>query len=104
MSSTFGDKTDVVWFKKHNLAISLLSALMVIFTARSWASRGMRVHSAREKILELLEEAGLSKTKEPLPIPLMCMSGAKKRSNISFSSMVFSLLPYKQTFIELGKD
>ena len=66
MSSTFGDKTDVAWFKKHKLAYKPIIGLDGIFTEKAGPLAGMRVHSAREKIIELLEEEGLLKNKRAI--------------------------------------
>ena len=62
MSSTFGDKTDVIWYKTHNLAYKPIIGLDGVLKPEAGPLAGMRVHSAREKILELLKEAGLVKS------------------------------------------
>ena len=100
MSSTFGDKTDVIWYKTHNLAYKPIIGLDGELKHEAGPLR-VCVHSAREKILELLKEAGFIKLLELLLIQSTFMSGAKKRSSTLFLTMVLSaFLPYKQQLID----
>jgi valyl-tRNA synthetase len=68
MCCTFGDDTDVEWWRKHKLPtrIVLSKAGKLELTGKEWLVEsdaaeqleGLKVKAAREKILELLKEAG----------------------------------------------
>lgn len=103
MSSTFGDKTDVAWYKKHKLPYKPIIGLDGIFTNKAGPIAHMRVHSAREKIVELLEKEGLLISKRPITHMVNVHERCKKEIEYLILTQWFlSLLPYKQTFIDLG--
>ncbi len=103
MSSTFGDKTDVTWFKKYNLAYKPIIGLDGIFTQQAGPLAGMRVHAAREKIIGLLEQEGLLKSTRPITHTVNVHERCKKEIEYLILTQWFlSLLPYKQKFIELA--
>ncbi len=103
MSSTFGDKTDVGWFKKYNLAYKPIIGLDGKFTSAAGPLEGMRVHAAREKILELLDKAGLLKSKKPITHTVNVHERCKKEIEyLVLTQWFLSLLPYKDKFIECG--
>lgn len=59
MCCTFGDQTDITWFKKHKLPFIQTIGNDGKWTDISGALTGLSVHDARKKILELLEQENL---------------------------------------------
>ncbi len=103
MSSSFGDKTDVTWFKQHNLAYKPIIGLDGKFTQEAGPLAGMRAHAAREKMLELLEEKGLVKNKRPITHSVNVHERCKKEIEyLVLTQWFLSILPYKQEFITMG--
>lgn len=104
MASTFGDKTDVIWFKTHNLDYKPIIDLDGKLSEEAGPLAGMRVASARKKILELLEQQGLLRTKKSHTHAVNVHERCKKEIEYLILPQWFlSILPHKQTFIELGE-
>ncbi len=104
MSSTFGDKTDVHWFKIHNLTYKPIIGLDGKLTAEAGPLEGMRVPTARKTILELLEKEGLLKKKEPHTHAVNVHERCKKEIEYLILPQWFlEILPHKETFIQLGE-
>jgi len=59
MCCTFGDQTDVAWYKKHNLPFVQVVGRDGTWTEAAGPLTGLRVHDARKKVIELLKEADL---------------------------------------------
>jgi valyl-tRNA synthetase len=103
MSSTFGDKTDVGWFKKHNLAYKPAIGLDGKFTPETGPIAGLRAHAAREKIIEVLEAQGLVTAKKAITHSVNVHERCKKEIEYLILPQWFlAILPHKQKFIELG--
>lgn len=104
MCSTFGDKTDVLWFKTHNLSYKPIIGLDGKLTSHAGPLEGMRVPSARTAILELLEKEGSLRKKEPHKHTVNVHERCKKEIEyLVLPQWFLSLLPHKQTFIEMGE-
>ncbi|MDA1194916.1 MAG: valine--tRNA ligase [Planctomycetota bacterium] len=58
MCCTFGDKTDVEWYQKHNLDLRQVIAPDGTLTALAGPEAGLYANQARKAILERLEAAG----------------------------------------------
>jgi valyl-tRNA synthetase len=59
MCCTFGDKTDIEWFKKHNFPYKQSIGFDGRWKEETGPLAGLKVYEAREKILELLTEQNL---------------------------------------------
>lgn len=59
MVCTFGDKTDIEWFKKHNLPFKQSIGLDGKFKPETNKLAGLSVKDARKTVLQLLQEEGL---------------------------------------------
>lgn len=59
MVCTFGDKTDIEWYKKFNLPYKQSIGFDGKWVEAAGPLAGLKVHEARAKILELLKEQGL---------------------------------------------
>ncbi len=58
MCCTFGDQTDIHWFKTYKLPFQQIVGFDGKWTAEGGPLSGLNVHDARKKVLELLKEAG----------------------------------------------
>jgi valyl-tRNA synthetase len=58
MCCTFGDQTDILWYKKHSLPFVQVVGLDGRWTKAAGPLTGLTVHEARKKIIELLKETG----------------------------------------------
>ncbi|MFH0898479.1 MAG: class I tRNA ligase family protein [bacterium] len=58
MCCTFGDQTDIYWYKIHKLPFIQVIGFDGIWTKEAGPLEGLRVHEARKKALELLKESG----------------------------------------------
>lgn len=61
MCCTFGDQTDVEWFKKHNLPLIAIMNKDGTLNEKSGKYVGLKVEQARKDIIEDLKTAGLLK-------------------------------------------
>ncbi len=61
MCCTFGDQTDIEWFKKHNLPLKVVITKFGKMTDLAGKYAGLSVVDARKVIIEDLKEAGLLK-------------------------------------------
>lgn len=58
MCCTFGDQTDIYWFKTHNLPFVQIIGRDGKWSEAAGELQGLKVHEARKKILELLASNG----------------------------------------------
>jgi len=56
MCCTFGDQTDIYWYKMHKLPFIHLVGFNGTWTEHGGPLEGLRVHQARKKVLELLKD------------------------------------------------
>ena len=66
MICTFGDKTDVYWWKQHSLDLRKAIDRQGVMTAVAGRYAGMSSDACRKAILEDMEEAGILKRREEL--------------------------------------
>ncbi len=104
MCCTFGDETDIHWWKTHDLpARIILDAYGKLrLSEKSWLSdaakstltslEGLKIAAAREAIVPLLEEAGLLQTREPITHAVKCAER---------SGAPLEILPTQQWFIKI---
>lgn len=103
MSSTFGDKTDVSWFKRYKLPYKPIIGLDGVLTEKAGPLAGMRVHSAREKMIQLLEAEHLLKSSKPITHTVNVHERCKKEIEYLILTQWFlNLLDHKHTFIDMG--
>jgi valyl-tRNA synthetase len=104
MFATFGDKTDVLWFKKHNLSYTAAIGLDGKFTKETGPLEGMRVATARQTILDLLEQEGSLVKKEPHISKVNVHERCKKEIEyLVLPQWFLAIMPHKETFIQLGE-
>jgi len=66
MTCTFGDKTDIEWYKKHNLPHNPSIGFDGKFNQSTGILAGLKVPEARKKIIETLQEQNLLLNQTPL--------------------------------------
>ncbi len=105
MVSTFGDKADVQWFKKHNLPYRPAIGLDGKWLESTGPLAGMRVATGRETVLKLLQEHGLLVSSRPISHVVNVHERCKKEIEyLALPQWFLSLLPYKQEFLRLGDE
>lgn len=103
MCCTFGDQMDIAWFKKHSLPI-----IETIGRDGKWAAlagelAGLRVHEARKKVLELLEQAGKLIAKKAITHNVNTHERCKQEIEYQILEQWFvKILENKDKFIELA--
>ena len=103
MCCTFGDKSDVAWFKKHNLPYKGMIGHDGKFIAQAGILAGLTIKDARIKVIEELIAKTCSAAKRRLFIQLIFMNAAKKRSNILLSiNGSFSILHLKKEILAMA--
>jgi valyl-tRNA synthetase len=66
MICTFGDNTDIEWWKKHKLELKTILNFDGTLNKLAGKYEGLPLNKAREKMLEALEKEGRLKKQEPL--------------------------------------
>ncbi len=66
MCCTFGDKTDIEWWRTHDLALKIAIERNGKMNGRAGKYEGMSVKECRKAIIEDLKEAGLLLKQEPI--------------------------------------
>ena len=102
MCCTFGDQTDIEWWKKFNLDLRIilneagrldLTIVKKLINEKYFVLDGLKIKEAREKILELLKEDGKI-FKEPEKITHAVKIGERSKNPIEF-------LVTKQWFVKV---
>lgn len=103
MSSTFGDKTDIAWYKKYNLSYRPSIGLDGKWTADTGPLANMRVATARETILKLLKEHNLLVSSKAIMHTVNVHERCKKEIEyLVLNQWFLRLLPFKQEFLNLA--
>ncbi|MFH1473870.1 MAG: valine--tRNA ligase [Candidatus Aenigmatarchaeota archaeon] len=70
MCCTFGDQTDIEWYKAHKLPIKMSINEKGIMTKQAGKYEGLKIKQAREKVIEDLKKEGLIEKEEPVTHPV----------------------------------
>ena len=70
MCCTFGDKTDIEWFKQHRLPLRVSITPYGKMTELAQDFEGLKIKEARKEILKKLEEDGILLKKEAITHPV----------------------------------
>jgi len=99
MCCTFGDETDIAWWRKHNLPTKIilnkygkLDLSEFPQTTEITALHNLKAVTAREKVLELLKLAGLIRKQEAITHAVKCAER---------SGAALEILPTNQWFIKV---
>ncbi len=104
MCCTFGDQTDVEWFKAHNLPLKEAITKEGLMTEIAGKYQGLKIKQAREKIIEDLKAQGLLKKQEKITHPVNVHERCGTELEILNSKQWFiKYLDLKDQFLEQGK-
>jgi len=103
MCSTFGDKTDIFWWKKHNLPYSQSIGKDGRMVDRTGFMAGMTVKEARSAILEKLDHHGYLRNQEQITHTVSVYERSKQEIEyIMLPQWFLSILPFKNKLLELA--
>lgn len=103
MVCTFGDKTDVIWYKKHNLPYRQVIGLNGKCTEIAGFLSGLKVTDARAAVIEKLRENNLLVRQEAISHSVNVHERCKKEIEFTILPQWFiSILPYKQNFLDIA--
>lgn len=103
MCCTFGDKTDIEWYKKHNLPYKQSIGFDGKFVANIPFIAGLKVAQARETILQELRSHNLLLKQEGIRHAVNIHERCKKEIEYMMLSQWFlNILDHKKTFIDLA--
>lgn len=105
MVSTFGDQTDIHWYKKHNLPLRLSMNLDGKWIPETGILAGLKAVPAREKIIEELKAHGLLTNQKPITHAVNVHERCKKEIEYAVLTQWFvNILDHKDTFIALADE
>ncbi|HTM05859.1 MAG TPA: valine--tRNA ligase [Patescibacteria group bacterium] len=104
MVCTFGDTTDIEWYKKYNLPYIQSIGLDGKMTQQAQQFAGLSVNTARAKIQEALEQKGFVKGQRPIVHTV----GVHERCKTPVEYMLLAqwfvrILPFKKDFITIAE-
>ncbi len=103
MCCTFGDKTDVLWFKKHALPHKQIIGYNGRMTDAAGFLAGLSVVEARVRVAEELEKQALLLQKRPLKHTVNVHERCKKEIEfIVLTQWFVNILDHKKTWLELA--
>jgi len=103
MCCTFGDKTDIEWYKKHKLEYKQSIGFDGKFLPTIAHIGGLKVPQAREAIIAALKEANLLIRQRPISHAVNIHERCKKEIEYMMLSQWFlNILDHKQKFLELA--
>jgi len=103
MCCTFGDKTDILWFKKHKLPLKLSLGHDGKWLPETGVLAGLRCVQAREKIVQLLTEQGVLLKQIPLTHSVNVHERCKREIEYLILPQWFlKIIDYKQDFLDLA--
>lgn len=103
MTCTFGDKTDIEWYKKHNLAHRQSIGFDGKFVASTGILAGLNVSQARQTILEKLKEENFLLAQTSLNHAVGVHERCKNPIEYTILPQWFiRVVEHRDTFIKLG--
>ncbi len=103
MVCTFGDKTDIIWYKKHNLAYKQVIGFDGKCTDNAGFLQGMSVINARAAIIDKLKENNLLYAQKMISHAVGVHERCKKEIEIIIVPQWFvSILPHKKAFLDIA--
>lgn len=105
MCCTFGDKTDIEWYKKHNLQYKQSIGFDGKFVESIAILAGLKVPQAREAILQELKNRNLLIRQQPITHAVNIHERCKKEIEYMMLQQWFlNILDHKKKFIELAQQ
>lgn len=103
MCCTFGDKTDIVWYKKYNLPFKQSIGLDGRWLESTGLLAGLKAAAARTKILELLKEQNLLRAQKPITHAVNIHERCKQEIEyLPLSQWFLNILEHKQALIKIA--
>ncbi len=103
MVCTFGDKTDIIWYKKHNLPYKQVIGFDGKCTDNAGFLQGLSVANARTAIIDALKEKNLLFAQKMITHSVGIHERCKKEIEFVIVPQWFiSILPHKKHFIEIA--
>jgi valyl-tRNA synthetase len=104
MCCTFGDQTDIFWFKKHKLPFVHVVGFDGKWTEKGGILQGFNAGDARKKIFELLKESGKLLSQKQITHNVNVHERCKQEIEYLILSQWFiKILEHKKKFLELGE-
>lgn len=101
MCCTFGDKTDIMWYKKHHLPYRPCMTLEGKWLEKTGILAGLKAHTAREKIIEVLKEQHVLKEQKSLVHAVSVHERCKKEIEFVVVKQWFlRILDHKEQFLK----
>ncbi len=105
MCCTFGDKTDIQWFKQHNLPYKQSIGFDGKFTQDTGILAGLKVTKARERIVQELKDHDLLTEQKKITHPVNVHERCKKEIEyVVLSQWFLNILDHKDTFLEMAEQ
>ncbi len=105
MCCTFGDQTDIEWFKAHNLPLKISIGRDGHMTEVAGNYKGLKIKEARTKIIEDLKSEGLLIKETPITHPVNVHERCNTEIEILNSKQWFiKYLDLKEDFLKRGKE
>ncbi|MFH1431585.1 MAG: valine--tRNA ligase, partial [Nanoarchaeota archaeon] len=105
MVCTFGDNTDIEWWKKHCLELKNLLNPDGTLKEIAGKYKGMKIEEAKEKIIQELKKQGRLKKQEPLKQTVgSCWRCSSPVEYITAKQWFIKTLEHKKDLIKRGKQ
>lgn len=105
MCCTFGDKTDIAWFKKFRLPYKQSIGFDGKWLPQTGPLAGLNCHDARKKVVELLTEQNLVTNQRPIMHAVNIHERCKKEIEyVALSQWFLKILPYKKELVALADE
>lgn len=103
MCCTFGDKTDVAWYKKYKLPYKKIMDHAGKFLEHTGILAGFNVKDGRTRIIEELKNSGLLRGQKPIVHTVNVDERCKKEIEyVVLSQWFIRILDFKKEFLELA--
>lgn len=105
MVCTFGDQTDILWYKKHKLPLILSMGLDGRWLPETGILAGLKVAEARKTIIEALKEQGLLVNQKPITHAVNVHDRCKKEIEYNVLTQWFvKILEHKDAFLKMADE
>ncbi|MFH1440304.1 MAG: valine--tRNA ligase [Candidatus Woesearchaeota archaeon] len=105
MCCTFGDQTDIEWYKAHNLPLKMSIGKDGHMTDVAGRYKGLKIKEARAQIIDDLKDAGLLIKEKPISHTVNVHERCSTEIEILNSKQWFiKYLDIKEDFLKCGKE
>lgn len=105
MCCTFGDTTDIEWFTDHQLPYRQIMGMDGVLLPLAGPLAGLKVAAARERVLELLKEAGVLGNQKTITHAVNVHERCKKEIEyLMIPQWFLSIVPHKEKLLALADE